>query len=73
MDPEVENPDSVRFVWNTTPSSKVQQARSIIHPALHYSPLAASGVTRLEYAPLTCSCEAILNKFCSIDYNKKAV
>lgn len=63
----------MRFIWNRTPSSKVQQARSIIHPAFHYTPLAVANVTRLEYAPLTCACEAVLNKFCPIDYTKKAV
>ena len=68
-----DNPDAIRFVWNSTPSSKVQQARSIIHPALHYAPLAANDLPRLEYVPLTCTCEAILNKFCPIDYNKKTV
>ena len=74
MDTEIEdNPDSVRFIWNTTPSSKVQQARSVIHPAFHYTPLAATNVPRLEYAPLTCSCEAVFNKFSRIDFHRKTV
>ena len=74
MDTEIdENPDSVRFIWNSTPSSKVQQARTIIHPAFHYTPLANTAVTRLEYAPLTCTCEAVFNKFSPIDFVRKTV
>lgn len=74
MENETEdNPDSIRFIWNVTPSSKVQQARSIIHPAFHYTPLGSQGINKLEYTPLFCSCEAVLNKFCSIDFNLKTV
>lgn len=68
-----DNPDSIRFIWNATPSSKLQQARSVIHPAFHYTPLANQAKSKLEYTPLFCSCEAVLNKFCTIDYNLKTV
>lgn len=74
MENEIEdNPDSIRFIWNVTPSSKVQQARSIIHPAFHYTPLGSQAINKLEYTPLFCSCEAVLNKFCTIDFNLKTV
>jgi len=65
--------DTIRFVWNTTPSSKVQQARCSIHPAFHYTPLGGESIISMEYTPLICTCEAVLNKFCSIDYNLKSV
>ncbi len=68
-----ENPDPIRFIWNVTPSSKLQQARSVIHPAFHYTPLANPNVARLEYNPLACSCEAVFNKYCPIDYNMKSI
>lgn len=51
-----DNPDSIRFIWNATPSSKQQQARSVIHPAFHYTPLANQAINKLEYTPLFCSC-----------------
>lgn len=42
-----ENPDSIRFIWNVTPNTKVQQARSVIHPAFHYTPLGNQNISRL--------------------------
>ena len=56
MDSETDAPEAIRFIWNITPSSKVQQARSIIHPAFHYTPMAFNSVPKLDYNPLLCSC-----------------
>lgn len=72
----MEAPDSepdIKFVWNATPNSKVQQARSIIHPAFHYTPFSEQNITTVDYPPLLCSCEALLNKFCTIDFSRKTV
>jgi hypothetical protein len=77
MDPsEEENLDSIHFIWDITPNSKVQQARSAIHPAFHYtpySPLPRANDRSLEYTPLTCNCEAVFNKFCPVDFNLKSI
>jgi hypothetical protein len=42
-----DNIDSIQFIWNVTPSSKVQQARSVIHPAFHYTPLGNQNIAKL--------------------------
>lgn len=65
--------DSVRFIYNVTPRTKVQLAKSYIHPAFHYNPLEFPSISQLDYAPLTCACESIFNKFCPIDYNAKTI
>lgn len=73
MDSEPDILEPIRFTWNATPNSKVQQARSMIHPAFHYTPLASQNVPKLDYNPLVCSCEAIFNQYCPIDYHMKTI
>lgn len=65
--------DTIRFIWNTTASSKVEQARCSIHPAFHYTPLGGENTVSIEYQPLMCTCEAVLNRYCPIDFNLKTV
>lgn len=73
MEYNADSIDSTRFIYNVTPKSKIQLAKSAIHPAFHYTPLEFPNITQLEYNPLTCACEAVFNKFCPIDYNNKTI
>lgn len=45
--------------------------RIAVPPAVHYSPLANLEIATLEYTPVTCKCEAMLNKFNPINFNLK--
>lgn len=53
-DEEIEQPNPVRFVYNSTPNTKILQGKSAIPPAFHYTPL-ESTLTPLNYVPLHCS------------------
>lgn len=64
--------DPIRFIYNTTPSTKILQGKSSIPAAFHYTPQEKMPVQVLEYAPLTCSCEAVLNPYCEINFAQKA-
>jgi hypothetical protein len=63
----------MRFIYNTTPRTKIQLAKSYIHPAFHYTPLEYPNIAQIEYNPLTCGCEAVFSKFCPVDYNAKTI
>ena len=63
--------DPIRFIYNTTPSSKLLQGKSSIPAAFHYTPQERMQVQTIDYAPLTCSCEAVFNPFCEINFNQK--
>lgn len=49
------------------------QGKSAIPAALHYTPQQKSNYAFLEYAPLTCACEAVFNCYSPIDFNQKTV
>jgi protein transport protein SEC23 len=68
---EVTAEDPIRFVYNTTPKTKILQGKSAIPSAFHYSPQEKIDVPLLEYCPLTCSCEAVYNPFCDLNFNQK--
>ena len=65
--------DPIRFIYNVTPSTKILQGKSSIPAAFHYTPLSKLKSTFLEYSPLTCSCEAVFNPYCPIDFNQKSI
>lgn len=73
MSEEVDEVDPLRFIYNVTPSSKVLQGKSAIPAAFHYTPQEKLACAQLKYAPLTCSCEAVFNSYCEINYNQKSV
>lgn len=73
MSEESEKVDPVRFVYNSTPNSKILQAKSAIPAAFHYTPQEKMDVIRLDYIPITCQCEAILNYYCPINFQAKTV
>lgn len=60
-------------MYNTAPRTKIQLAKSYIHPAFHYTPLEFPNIPQLDYNPLTCACESVFNKFCPIDFNTKSI
>lgn len=47
--------------------------KSSIHPAVHYTPLEEDEVYSLTYNPLSCTCGAIMNGYCPIDYASKTI
>lgn len=65
--------EPVRFIYNVTPSSKILQGKSAIPAAFHYTPQEKLTCNLLEYAPLTCSCEAVFNAHCEINFTQKTV
>jgi protein transport protein SEC23 len=68
---EEENRDAVRFSWNALPTSKLEALRITVPLAVHYTPLANIELACLEYAPHTCKCEAVLNKFTQVNFGNK--
>lgn len=65
--------EPVRFVYNVTPSSRILQGKSAIPAAFHYTPQEKLKCAVLEYAPLTCACEAIYSTYCEINFQQKSV
>ncbi len=37
----------MRFIYNTTPRTKIQLAKSYIHPAFHYTPLEFPNISQI--------------------------
>lgn len=72
-DEYVEEIDPIRFIYNSTPNTKILQAKSSIPAAFHYSPCAKKDIACLEYIPITCQCEAVHNPFSQINFNQKSV
>lgn len=63
----------MRFVFNSTPNSKILQGKSAMPASFHYTPLEKMELARLEYNPLNCMCEAVLNPYCPINFAMKTV
>ena len=52
-------------------STKIEAVKTAIPAAVHYTPFSSIDLPTIEYIPLKCGCEAFLNPFCHIDFNRK--
>ena len=69
---EEEANDAVRFSWNKFVSTKQMLTRAVVPMGCLYTPKKdLENIAYVEYDPLKCSCEAIINPFCNIDYQNK--
>jgi len=70
---EAENQDGVRMNWNHLPNSKASALKNILPPCILYSPFKDyEQLMTLEYEPLKCRCQAIINPHCQIDFKTKS-
>ena len=57
--------DGIRFSWNTIPPTKLALTRAVLPLGVHYTPYKEIDESnRMEYEPLRCKCQAILNPYC---------
>eukprot|EP01128_Nolandella_sp_AFSM9_P000390 TRINITY_DN10551_c0_g1_i1.p1 TRINITY_DN10551_c0_g1~~TRINITY_DN10551_c0_g1_i1.p1 ORF type:complete len:768 (-),score=147.06 TRINITY_DN10551_c0_g1_i1:41-2314(-) len=69
---QAEDKDSVRFSWNTFPSSRVEYKKIIAPLGCIYSPLKRNPLQQVPYGPVSCSkCEGVLNPYSKVDINSK--
>ncbi len=74
MSEEIENSEPVRFIYNSTPNTKILQGKSAILPAFHYTPFENNNLIPINYIPIHCNkCEAVMNHYCEINFNQKTV
>lgn len=69
----LENTDAIRFSWNNLPPSKMSQMKLVIPSCVLYSPNKdLESLALVEYEPLKCKCNAVVNPFCTVDFRLKS-
>ena len=71
----VENKEGVRLTWNYFPTTPEHEEKLAIPLAALYTPTRpVEGLAQVDYKPVMCmekNCKAILNPFCTVQYNTK--
>jgi protein transport protein SEC23 len=64
--------NGTRMSWNIWPSTKVDAVKIIVPVGALYTPMKTTENLQLvEYDPIYCSCGAVLNPHCMIDFHQK--